>query len=232
MQTTKVKMAVALVAVMVVLIFSAAVPTATKPTEKVETTTVTVAIPTPQPQVTEIAKVEEPPIEVEVKTVKTEAELYMEKVAKMMQDYREEPGSNNVKLDDATALNYATWYIEACEMYGEDVPTAVAMGWYESGFKWDEVSHCGAIGIMQLMPGDMKAEFGIDPRDLYDPEINIKTGVRYLSYLKDRYHLDTRAALMAYNKGIGNVLSQNMSRGGYERTVNKHGDTMRERIEN
>lgn len=64
------------------------------------------------------------------------------------------------------------------------------------------VSHAGAMGLMQLMPANVK-EAGIS--DAFDPEQNIKAGVMQLREHLDRYNGDVRLALAAYNAGPGNV---------------------------
>lgn len=71
----------------------------------------------------------------------------------------------------------------------------------ESAYKPDAISHKGAIGVMQLMPGTA-ASLQADP---YDPEQNIEAGARYLRELLIRYDGDSAKALAAYNAGPGAV---------------------------
>jgi len=72
----------------------------------------------------------------------------------------------------------------------------------ESGGNPRAVSHCGARGLMQLMPATAR-RFGV--RNSLNPEQNIEGGTKYLSWLLDRFDGDVKLALAAYNAGEGNV---------------------------
>lgn len=72
----------------------------------------------------------------------------------------------------------------------------------ESCFNRKAVSPKGAQGLMQLIP-DTAERFGI--HDSFSADLNIKGGVRYLSFLQKRYAGDMRKILAAYNAGEGKV---------------------------
>ncbi|MCA1616007.1 MAG: lytic transglycosylase domain-containing protein, partial [Acidobacteria bacterium] len=86
--------------------------------------------------------------------------------------------------------------------HGVDPVLLYAIMHRESAFKKRALSHKGARGLMQLMPGTA-ARFGV--RDIFDPAQNIEGGARYMSWLLRRFDGDVRLALAGYNAGEGAV---------------------------
>lgn len=93
-------------------------------------------------------------------------------------------------------------FARASQATGVPVNLLKAVAKAESDFDPNVVSHCGAMGVMQLMPENVKTLGITDP---FDPEQNIMGGARHLRDMLDRYDGDTVLALAAYNAGPGNV---------------------------
>lgn len=103
---------------------------------------------------------------------------------------------------------------ENCARFGVEETFVYAVIRTESGFDPKARSQVGAMGLMQIMPETFmwlqsKLPSGEDGQrlseaELYDPEINIRYGVYYLSMLRDEFGSDTLAAA-AYHAGGGKV---------------------------
>lgn len=76
-----------------------------------------------------------------------------------------------------------------------------AVVWQESRWRANAVSHAGARGLAQLMPGTARY-LGVDADD---PYANLEGGARYLREQLDRFGGDLERALAAYNAGPGRV---------------------------
>ncbi len=107
--------------------------------------------------------------------------------------------------------DYSEYVYEYATEYNVDPLLVFAVIKAESNFKKDATSTSNAIGLMQLMEntaietGEKVDEKINSKEELYNPKINVKIGIKYLSELLERYDGNLGIALAAYNAGIGNV---------------------------
>ena len=91
---------------------------------------------------------------------------------------------------------------DAAQQYDVESAMVKAIILAESSYNPRAVSRKGAAGLMQLMPTTAR-ELGVE--DLFDPEQNIRGGVKYFRYLLNRYKGSVQLALAAYNAGTAKV---------------------------
>lgn len=114
-------------------------------------------------------------------------------------------------------LIYTKEYTEQVEKYSKeynvDTNLVYAVIKAESNFKPNAKSNKNAIGLMQLMEDTAKdllkrVDLKISNEELkdklYDVDVNINLGTKYLSILLERYG-NVEMAVTAYNAGIGTV---------------------------
>ncbi len=95
---------------------------------------------------------------------------------------------------------------EAARSEGIDPELAFRLVRVESNFNPRARSYAGAMGLTQLMPGTARSiDRSMRGARLVDPDANLRVGFRYLRNLLRHYDGDVRLALLAYNRGEGNV---------------------------
>jgi len=112
---------------------------------------------------------------------------------------------------------------KASETY--NIPEAFIRGVIEieSSYKVKALSHKGAMGLMQLMPGTA-GDMGVT--NAYDPFQNVMGGTKFLRILANRFNGDIPKVLAAYHAGgrsvsdAGGIPYQGSD--GYVRKVLKH----------
>ncbi len=87
---------------------------------------------------------------------------------------------------------------EASNTFGLSFSLLKAMIKVESNFDSRAISKKGALGLMQIMPQNLRA-FNI--QEPYDPKDNIMGGARYFKSLIERFEGKLPLALAAYNAG-------------------------------
>jgi len=95
----------------------------------------------------------------------------------------------------AVSVQWADYY---AARYQVPVELVAAIIDEESGWDQYAISKKGAAGIMQLMPATAR-RFGV--RNRFVVQDNIRGGVAYLAWLKQRFHGDLRLITAAYYVG-------------------------------
>lgn len=80
----------------------------------------------------------------------------------------------------------------------------------ESGYRVDARSQADAMGLMQLKLSTAKdmargTDIVVDESNIYDKDINIELGSKYIAYLLDMFDGNEINALASYNWGLQNV---------------------------
>ena len=78
----------------------------------------------------------------------------------------------------------------------------------ESSFRRNALSEAGAVGYTQILPSTAAwLNSSFDEANLYERDVNLRLGFRYLRLLLEENAGDMKLALLAYNRGPGTVRS-------------------------
>ena len=111
-------------------------------------------------------------------------------------------GAAPVPGSEAPPPTTRTILVSAAQQEGVDPNLMLAVSWWESGWRQDQVSSEGAVGLMQVMP---KTAAVIGPNwlhrevDINNPADNALMGAALLGDLLHKY--DPRTALASYYQG-------------------------------
>jgi len=109
---------------------------------------------------------------------------------------------NQCTYSDDRVCQFYDIVVNAARRHEVEPPLVMAIIQAESRYDPQAVSHSGAQGLMQLMPGTAKA-WGVS--DSFNPKQNVEGGVRYFKWLLKLFKGDKKLALAAYNAGLENV---------------------------
>ena len=93
---------------------------------------------------------------------------------------------------------YDNMIMEASKKHGVSFPLLKAIIKTESDFNPRAVSKKGALGLMQIMPKNLKS---LNIRDPFDPWENIMGGALYFKKMLNRFQGKISLSLAAYNAG-------------------------------
>ncbi|MBT3311008.1 MAG: lytic transglycosylase domain-containing protein [Desulfobacterales bacterium] len=136
-----------------------------------------------------------------------QSDIYMFIDSKGVLNFTNVPVSSNYQLfikeipkrkNDEFSKRYDNLISSASKRYGVSFSLIKAMIKVESNFNPNAVSRAGAIGLMQIMPANLKH---LDISDPYNAWENVMGGANYFRQLLDRFNGKVPFALAAYNAG-------------------------------
>lgn len=140
------------------------------------------------------------------------ADIYVYSDSEGVLHFTNVPTSSNYKiyirkkpdrsLNSDVTRRYDQIITEAAERHGVSFSLLKAMIKIESDFNPRAISTAGALGLMQIMPENIKR---LKIKDPFDPRENIMGGTRYLKQMIDRFNGKLSLALAAYNAGPNTV---------------------------
>lgn len=114
----------------------------------------------------------------------------------------EKPNSESLtKLPVPDRAELEAYVRQVATAYHLDPNLAVLQCQAESSFNPAAVSHCGAVGLFQLMP-NTAAQLGVDPHDWKE---NVIGWADYMAQLQRLFNGNYDQMLAAYNWGMGHV---------------------------
>jgi membrane-bound lytic murein transglycosylase F len=144
------------------------------------------------------------------------AQEYSKQVLKHYFEMNRGPKPDSVKVDTMAVTPpggispYDHVFKQYAKEMGWDWRLLAAIAYSESGFDPNATSWMGARGLMQVMPKTARS-FGVDERDLGNPEVSIRVASKILRELDGIMRSRTGAGdrikfvLAAYNAGSGHV---------------------------
>ena len=96
----------------------------------------------------------------------------------------------------------ATTIVDVASAEGIDPDLGFRLVKLESDFNPHATSPVGAVGLTQVMPATARYYVkNVSRENLYNPQVNLEVGFRYLHGLVKEYHGDVKLALLVYNRG-------------------------------
>lgn len=104
----------------------------------------------------------------------------------------------------AAGVQYAAIVARYASSYGVPASLAHAVIKIESNYRPDMVGNAGEIGLMQIKPATARMMgYSGSIKGLYDPETNIKYGMKYLAMARELGGGTTCGTILKYNAGHG-----------------------------
>ncbi|NLS04677.1 lytic transglycosylase domain-containing protein [Rhizobium sp. P32RR-XVIII] len=105
-------------------------------------------------------------------------------------------------IPDFETLKYSILIVKYAKEYDVPVELARAVVRVESNFDPDALGSAGEVGLMQIKPATARMMgYTGTKKDLFDPETNIKYGMKYLAGAHELGGGETCGTILKYNAG-------------------------------
>jgi soluble lytic murein transglycosylase-like protein len=107
-------------------------------------------------------------------------------------------------MNIVSLTRYASAVVDYSSEYDVPVPLILAVTRQESAFNPQAISHAGAQGLMQLMPGTARecaTDIGKRYSNIFHVGTNVQFGTFYLRKMLTRFNENTELSVKAYNAG-------------------------------
>ncbi|MCL2596352.1 MAG: transglycosylase SLT domain-containing protein [Paludibacter sp.] len=117
---------------------------------------------------------------------------------------------NQIRIPHGNISPYDNYFKKYAQNIDWDWRLVAAVAFAESNFRPELTSWAGAVGIMQLMPVTAK-NMGLADSAFYQPEPNIKAGIKYLQQLEQNFKIiedpteRKKFIIAAYNVGPAHI---------------------------
>ncbi len=113
-------------------------------------------------------------------------------------------GTEKTSGDEVPKAPYGKLISKYAREYGVPVSLAHAVVRIESNFNPKARGAAGEVGLMQIKPATARAMgYGGSTKGLYDPETNIRFGMKYLAAAHQLGGGETCSTILKYNAGHG-----------------------------
>jgi len=143
-------------------------------------------------------------IAVERSSSKKYASLPGVKEIKLDESVGEDGGKSVASVKSSGGRKYSTIVSRYASAYGVPVNLAHAVIRVESNYRADARGSAGEVGLMQIKPATARMlGYTGSTKALYDPDTNIKWGMKYLAKAHDLGGGSTCGTILKYNAGHG-----------------------------
>lgn len=151
------------------------------------------------PEISEIDQAE-PELRLYVSYLMHRTQMNIPKFQVLSKVFVEKPAAKSLT---SLKLFYPLWFYDEVSAKSDSIDPflIISLIRQESAFNPKAKSRAGAMGLMQLLPSTARRVASVPKSKLFEPDQNLKAGVRFFGQLMRKYNGKTYLALAAYNAG-------------------------------